>query len=146
MLIYGICVDEIKNNEINWDKVENLLESYDSSLYGDFKEYVNYDYDDSETPEEQEYWKKEWFLAYDSMGYHGLGAFLHDVIEEEEHINLDMGYSNGFVLGLSPDLPWYYPENIRNLTNDKFCALMTKYVKMISDHAPTIQMWDCSDD
>ena len=53
MLIYGICVDEIKNNEIDWDKVEKLLESYDSSLHGDFKEYVNYD--DSKTPEEQEY-------------------------------------------------------------------------------------------
>lgn len=25
MLIYGICVDEIKNNEIDWDKVEKLL-------------------------------------------------------------------------------------------------------------------------
>lgn len=77
MLIYGICMSEIKDSEIDWDKVEKLLESYDSSLHGDFKEYVNYD--DSETPEEQEYWKKEWFLAYDSMGYHGLGAFLHDV-------------------------------------------------------------------
>ena len=74
MLIYGICMSEIKDSEIDWDKVEKLLESYDSSLHGDFKEYVNYD--DSETPEEQEYWKKEWFLAYDSMGYHGLGAFL----------------------------------------------------------------------
>ena len=86
MLIYGICVDEIKNNEIDWDKVEKLLESYDSSLHGDFKEYVNYD--DSKTPEEQEYWKKEWFLAYDSMGHHGLGAFLHDVIEKEEQLDL----------------------------------------------------------
>lgn len=38
MLIYGICVDEIKNNEIDWDKVEKLMESYDSSLHGDFKE------------------------------------------------------------------------------------------------------------
>ena len=69
MLIYGICMSEIKDSEIDWDKVEKLLESYDSSLHRDFKEYVNYD--DSETPEEQEYWKKEWFLAYDSMGYHG---------------------------------------------------------------------------
>lgn len=53
MQIYVICVDEIKNNEVNWDKVEKLLESYDSSLYGEFKEYVNFD--DTETPEEQEY-------------------------------------------------------------------------------------------
>lgn len=108
MLIYGICMSEIKDSEIDWDKVEKLLESYDSSLHGAFKEYVNYD--DSETPEEQEYWKKEWFLAYDSMGYHGLGAFLHDVIKKEEDIDLDMGDSNGFILGIAPDLPWYYSE------------------------------------
>lgn len=99
MLIYGICMSEIKDSEIDWDKVEKLLESYDSSLHGAFKEYVNYD--DSETPEEQEYWKKEWFLAYDSMGYHGLGAFLHDVIKKEEDIDLDMGDSNGFILGIA---------------------------------------------
>ena len=86
MLIYGICMSEIKDSEIDWDKVEKLLESYDSSLHRDFKEYVNYD--DSETPEEQEYWKKEWFLAYDSMGYHGLGAFLHDVIKKEKTLTL----------------------------------------------------------
>ena len=126
MLIYGICVDEIKNNEI------------------DFKEYVNYD--DSKTPEEQEYWKKEWFLAYDSMGHHGLGAFLHDVIEKEEQLDLNMGDSNGFILGIAPDLPWCYSENIRNLTNDMFCALIAKYVKKISDYVPAVQMWDCSDD
>lgn len=143
MLIYGIRMSEI-DSEINWDKVEKLLESYDSSLYEDFKEDVYSD--DVSSLEEQEYWKKEWFREYHSSSYHGLGAFLHDVIADEEHIDLDMEDSTGFVLGLSPNLPWYYPENIRNLTNDKFCALMTKYVKMISDHAPTIQMWDCSDD
>lgn len=137
-------MDEIKNNEIDWDKVEKLLESYDSSLHRDFKEYVNYD--DSETQEELEYWKKEWFLAYDSMGYHGLGAFLHDVIKKEEDIDLDMGDSNGFILGIAPNLPWYYSENIRNLTNDKFCALIADYVKRISDHVPTVQMWDYSAD
>ena len=120
------------------------MESYDSSLHRDFKEYVNYD--DSETQEELEYWKKEWFLAYDSMGYHGLGAFLHDVIKKEEDIDLDMGDSNGFILGIAPNLPWYYSENIRNLTNDKFCALIADYVKRISDHVPAVQMWDCSDD
>lgn len=120
------------------------MESYDSSLHRDFKEYVNYD--DSETPEEQEYWKKEWFLAYDSMGYHGLGAFLHDVIEKEEQLDLNMGDSNGFILGIAPDLPWYYSENIKNLTNDMFCSLIAKYVKKISDHVPSVQMWGCSDD
>ena len=104
MLIYGICMSEIKDSEIDWDKVEKLLESYDSSLHRDFKEYVNYD--DSETQEELEYWKKEWFLAYDSMGYHGLGAFLHDVIKKEEDIDLDMGDSNGFILGIANSLPF----------------------------------------
>lgn len=143
MLIYGLCMSEIKDSEIDWEKVEKLLESYDPSLYETFREDV---YDDTSSPEEQKYWKKEWFLAYDSLGYHGLGAFLHDVVEKEEGIDLDMGDSKGFILGLSPDLPWYYPDKVRNLSNDKFCALMTKYVKMISDHAPTIQMWDCSDD
>ena len=54
--------------------------------------------------------------------------------------------SNGFILGIAPDLPWYYSENIRNLTNDKFCALIADYVKRISDHVPAVQMWDCSDD
>ena len=68
------------------------------------------------------------------MGYHGLGAFLHDVIKKEEDIDLDMGDSNGFILGIAPNLPWYYSENIRNLTNDKFCALIADYVKRISDH------------
>lgn len=143
MLIYGICMSEI-DSEINWDKVEKLLESYDSSLYENYKEYV-YD-NDTLTQEELECWRIDWFLDYHSSIYQGLGAFLHDVIEEEEHIDLDMGYSNGFVLGLSPDLPWYYPENIRNLTNDKFCALIAKYIEKISDYVPTIQMWNCSDD
>lgn len=73
MLIYGICMSEIKDSEIDWDKVEKLLESYDSSLHRDFKEYVNYD--DSETQEELEYWKKEWFLAYDSMDIMGWELF-----------------------------------------------------------------------
>ena len=132
------------DSEINWDKVEKLLESYDSPLYENYKEYV-YD-NDTLTQEELESWRIDWFLDYHSSIYQGLGAFLHDVIEEEEHIDLDMGYSNGFVLGLSPDLPWYYPENIRNLTNDKFCALIAKYIEKISDYVPTIQMWNCSDD
>lgn len=143
MLIYGICMSEI-DSEINWDKVEKLLESYDSSLYENYKEYVYNN--DTLTQEELECWRIDWFLDYHSSIYQGLGAFLHDVIEEEEHIDLDMGYSNGFVLGLSPDLPWYYPENIRNLTNDKFCALIAKYIEKISDYVPTIQMWNCSDD
>ena len=143
MLIYGICMNEI-DSEINWDKVEKMLESFDSSLYEDFKEDVHSD--DFSTLEEQEYWKKEWFLEYDSIGYHGLGAFLHDVIEKEEGIDLDMEDSKGFILGLSPDLPWDYPESVRNLTNDSFCELIVKYIKKISDHVPTIQMWNCSDD
>lgn len=54
--------------------------------------------------------------------------------------------SNGFILGIAPDLPWCYSENIRNLTNDMFCALIAKYVKKISDYVPAVQMWDCSDD
>lgn len=52
MLIYGICMSEIKDSEIDWDKVEKLLESYDSSLHGDFKEYANIygeDYDSLST-------------------------------------------------------------------------------------------------
>lgn len=80
---------------------------------------------------------------WDIMGWE---LFLHDVIKKEEDIDLDMGDSNGFILGIAPDLPWYYSENIRNLTNDMFCALIAKYVKKISDHVPAVQMWDCSAD
>ena len=55
MLIHGIRMSEI-DSKINWDKVEKLLESYDSSLYEDFKEDIYSD--DVSSLEKQEYWKK----------------------------------------------------------------------------------------
>ena len=145
MLIYGVCISEIK--ETNNEKVENFLEElaekgYDSywrDFVGNRKSYKDGDY---------VYTANDFLYDYESdNSYCGLSAFLRDVIAEVEGINIACDDPNGVhYLGISADVPWFFNEKTRNLTQEKFVEIMSMYINKITDEVLDIRWWNVCDD
>lgn len=145
MLIYGVCISEIK--ETNNEKVESFLkelaEKGYSSFWRDFednrKSYKDGDY---------VYTANDFLYDYESdNSYCGLSAFLRDVITEVEGINITCNDPNGVhYLGISADVPWFFNEKTRNLTQEKFVEIISAYISKVTDEVLDIRWWNVCDD
>lgn len=139
MQLYGICVD---NLHVKWNKVLEMLKEFDSSLYQDFTDNIHPDESGNYSDESID----DCFRHYDSDGFWGLGAFLHDFIMKEEKIDLSIDESEAYYLGVSARAPWEFPESVRNLTEKQLYEILYKYVGRITDDDLQIQWWFVDDD
>lgn len=141
MLLYGICTSDIKH--VNWEAVVLLLKDFDESLYKDYLSDMQDAFDSGEEYSEKD--TEDWFGNYDSCGMTGLGAFLHDVIEEKEKLQMDLEWGDGLFLGLRMLPPWRYHESVRHITEQDFCDVLRKYVNLITTDELVIKLWNIED-
>lgn len=84
MLLFGVCINDIEKAGIDWKKVVNMLQKFDSDLYESFCD------DMGETFSERDV--EDWFSNYETEGRSGIGAFFHNLIENKEKITLDTSF------------------------------------------------------
>ena len=139
MLLFGVCINDIEKAGINWKKVSNLLQEYDAVFYKAFCEDIG------KNPSDQD--AMDWFSNYETEGRRsGIGAFLHDLIEDKENIALDIDDPDGVYLGLSAAVPWEMDDSIKNLTKESFTGIMQKYIHLITDAEIEVRWWRIDDD
>ena len=140
MLMYGVCVSNIKN--VNWGNVVGMLKKYDPERYSDFLE----DMEENSTENDSED-IKFWFDQYESEGKSGLGAFLYDIIREQEKVEIDIDDPNGVYIGISAAAPWEFHPSVRNLSEEQFTAIISKYICQIAyEEIIPIRWWKVDDD
>lgn len=138
MQLYGICLERMN---IKSENLVNMLREYDKDVYHSFYEDMTSVGDTPYTDDDV----FDWFDHYDSEGCYGLGAFLHDYVKEKEGISLDMDDPDAFYLGIEARLPWEYPDEIRNMSEEQFDEILRKIVNMISDDELEIRWWFVED-
>lgn len=138
MLLFGVCINDIEREGINWKNVIDMLQEFDFDLYESFLEDMDESYSDQDA--------EDWFLNYESKGGSGIGAFLHDLIESKEKITLDIDYPDAVYIGISPAVPWEMDVSIKNLTKKEFSDIMHKYIRQITDTEIEIRWWKVDDD
>lgn len=87
-----------------------------------------------------------WFDQYESEGRSGLGAFLYDVIREQEKVEIDIDDPDGVYIGISAAAPWEFHPSVRNLSEEQFTAMISKYICQITDEEVPIRWWNVDDD
>lgn len=138
MLMYGVCINAIEKAGINWKEVSKLLQEYDADFYKAFCEDIG------KNPSDQD--AMDWFSNYETEGRSGIGAFLHDLIEDKENITLDIDDPDGVYIGISAGAPWEMDKSIKNLTERDFYEIMQKYIGQITDEIIEIRWWNVDDD
>lgn len=141
MLIYGVCISEIK--EINQKKVEKFLAELAEKGFPDYLKEFKANKEDNNG----DYTVGDYLYDYASNGYYGLSAFLRDIIEKVEGINISCEDPNGIhYLGIAADMPWYFNEKTRNLSDVEYIQIMAKYVSKVTDETLDIRWWNVCDD
>lgn len=139
MLMYGICCSNVRLKTIKWDVVKDMLRKFDPDLYQECVEDLDGDLSSESL--------SDWFSNYESGGCcGGVWAFLRDFIRKEEHVELNVEDPNCIYLGLSANVPWYFHESVRNLSEDDFHNVLRKYVGMIADAECEIRWWRVDED
>lgn len=141
MLIYGVCISDIE--KINEEKAMEFLKELDRS-YGSY--YLEKYLEDKEDHDDEDYSFNDWMYDYEYNGYYGLSAFLVDVIEHMEEINIACDDPDGVhYLGLSASAPWKFNEKTRNMPEKEFCELLSKYVEKVTDDELKIRWWSSNE-
>lgn len=141
MLFYGICTSDIAH--VNWEAAVLLLKDFDENRYQDYLSDMQDIFESGEKVSEKD--TEDWFDNYDSSGMTGLGAFLHDVIEEKEKVQMDLEWGEGLFLGLHMLPPWQYHESVQHITEEEFCDILRKYVNLVTTDELVIKFWDLND-
>lgn len=81
MLLFGVCINDIEKAGINWGNVVGMLKKYDHDRYSDFLDDMEENSAENDSKDIE-----FWFDQYESGGRSGLGAFLYDVIREQEKV------------------------------------------------------------
>lgn len=141
MLLFGVCINDIEKAGINWGNIVGMLKKYDHDRYSDFLD------DMEENSAENDSRDIEfWFDQYESEGRSGLGAFLYDVIREQEKVEIDIDDPDGVYIGISAAAPWEFHPSVRNLSEEQFTAMISKYICQITDAEIVIRWWKVDDD
>lgn len=118
-----------------------MLKKYDHDRYSNFLD------DMEENSAENDSRDIEfWFDQYESEGRSGLGAFLYDVIREQEKVEIDIDDPDGICIGISAAAPWEFHPSVRNLSEEQFTAMISKYICQITDEEVPIRWWKIDDD
>ena len=140
MIIYGVCISDIKS--YNEEKAEEFLESLRNTNVSDIADdyFIN--------KEENGYDLNEFFYGFESQdGYYGIAAFLKEVIENIEGVNISCDDPDGVhYLGLSADAPWKFNDKTKNMSEEEYNAILTRYVSYFTDDVLEIRWWNVNDD
>lgn len=139
MLMYGVYVSRIKN--VNWGNVVGMLKKYDHDRYSDFLDDMKGNSAENDSRDIE-----FWFDQYESGGRSGLGAFLYDVIRKQEKVEIDIDDPDGICIGISAAAPWEFHSSVRNLSEEQFTAMISKYICQITDEEVPIRWWRIDDD
>lgn len=135
MILYGVCITDA--NSYNMDGIRELMQK--AEIYEDFlSDMEGLVYDDTDLLNRVE--------NYDSCGYYGLGALLRDAIESEEGIILTIYDAAGIFLGICADVPWAFSEKLRQMSQSDFDAVLTKYIRKVTEEPLPIQLWSLPED
>ena len=129
MKLYGICADMIRDTKI--EGVKELLR-----LAGAYDECM------TECKTDQEI--KEWLSDYETEDayIYGIGALIYDAIRRNEScdVNIDDPWGSVYV-GLHPAMPWSYSQETKEMSEESYNAILSKYVKLVTDVEIPIQWW-----
>lgn len=141
MLIYGVCISDIEN--INEEKAVEFLNELAQLGYEDYlDEFLENKKDNGD-----DYNFNEWMYYFEADGYYGLSAFLKQVIEELEGVNISCDDPNGVhYLGLGLDAPWYYNRKTKNISKEDYEEILIKYINKVTDDVLKIKYWCVEDD
>lgn len=144
MLIYGIC---LKLEDINNEKAEAFLKELSVSGYTRYLEEFEENKKDHEEDGDAAYRFSDWIEDFVASGYECFVEFMHDVIEEKEHIDLiDLVDDNWWgYLGTTAGLPWDFTDRIKNLSKEEFEKLILKYWYKVSDQKKEFTWFDISE-
>ena len=145
MTIYGVCISDI--TKLDEEKVMLFLKE----LFEMDKERYHYLSDFLEAKKDAQPWELsavEWLYDYESdNSYFGVSAFLRDVIDDLEGIDIICDDPNGIhYLGLGADAPWAFNEKTRTLSAEGFRDILRKYINKITDDVLDIRWWSVNDD
>lgn len=144
MVIYGVCISDIE--KINEEKAIDFLKELSNNGYG----YIDYleDFLEKKDETDGEYSFNDWAYDYESYnGYFGLAAFLRDVIEEVEGIDIVCDDPNGIhYLGLSADAPWNFNFTTKRMSEKDYNQILTHYINKVTDDVLNIKWWVEMDD
>ena len=133
---YGICVDDLKSEDISLDRLINLIQLA-PELYKGVKDFVTAHCNGQMTISD--------ILSYaiddiydEGNFYGGLAAILHGVIEEVEGIDLYVctDFDGATYLIYLPSYPWQLrrmSEKEQNLTEESLRDIYAKYLHIITD-------------
>lgn len=121
---YGICVDDIKGNDV--ERLQKLLElapKVKSKIEGWLSELA------IKEPSWDDY------MEFDQDYYLGLATILKEVIVEAEGIELTAcdNYDGITYLLYQPIYPWNMKDSDRSLTKEKVAGLFRRYASILTD-------------
>ena len=141
MKIYGVCISDIE--KINEEKFLGLLKE----LAENGHEHYLADFTENKKDNDEDYTADDWLYDFESDGYYGLSAFLKEVIEAVEGVNISCDDPSGIhYLGLRSDAPWNFNEKTKVLSAEEYRAILSKYVGKVTDETLEIRWWCVNDD
>ena len=115
MEIYGVCISDIE--KINEEKAAAFLMELAEKGHGLYLEEFESNRKDNSEDNYEEYSVSSYLYDYESNSYCGLSAFLRDVIEDIEGVDISCDDPDGVhYLGLEADGPWSFNEKTRQMT------------------------------
>ena len=145
MLIYGVCISDI--TKFDEEKVLSFLKEL-KELNPEKYRYFD---DVLESQKDALPWELsvvEWLHDFeDNCGYFGVAAFLRDVIEDIEGVDIVCDDPHGIqYLGLFADAPWAFNAKTLTLSAEDYCNILRKYLNKITDDKLEIRWWSVTDD
>ena len=123
---FGYGVDLSK---LNLENLEEFIKNYDYEYYKDMLEDFNDNKQDLTDGKILDY-LNDYSNGY---GYYGISAYLSDMINEKEDLELECydEVVNGYIY-VPMSYPWEGNQNTKNLTKEKLQEILEKYLSLIT--------------
>lgn len=131
-MIYGVYLPN--STPIHEDKAIAFLHELHNNGHTDFLE----NYHDNLEMNDNDYPFKNWIENYQNdNGNHGLAAFLADVIALQENVHLYVPDDDEH-LGMELNTPWSFNDTEKDLSSEKYKALLQTYLSKVIENPPSI--------
>lgn len=116
-------------SELNLENLEGFIKNYDYEYYKDMLEDFNDNKQDLTDGKILDY-LNDYSNGY---GYYGISAYLSDMINEKEDLELECydEVVNGYIY-VPMSYPWEGNQNTKNLTKEKLQEILEKYLSLIT--------------
>lgn len=123
---FGYGVDLSK---LNLENLEEFIKNYDYEYYKDMLEDFNDNKQDLTDGKILDY-LNDYSNGY---GYYGISAYLSDMINEKEDLELECydEVVDGYIY-VPMSYPWERNQNTKNLTKEKLQEILEKYLSLIT--------------